>query len=62
MHLSLGELIGFGIRFGAVLAIAEIIALVVIVIIIIVVVAVLTLLGIGIANLFFGNLTSLAGV
>jgi hypothetical protein len=62
MHLSFGELIGFGIRFGAVLAIAEIIALVVIVIIIIVVVAVLTLLGIGIANLFFGNVTSLAGV
>ena len=62
MHLSFGELIGFGIRFGVVLAIAEIIALVVIVIIIIVVVAVLTLLGIGIANLFFGNLTSLAGV
>jgi uncharacterized OB-fold protein len=61
MHLSLWELIGFGMRFGVVLAIAEIIALVVIVIII-VVVTILTLLGIGIANLFFGNLTSLAGV
>ena len=62
MHLSFGGLIGFGIRFGVVLAIAEIIALVVIGIIIIVGAAVLTLLGIGIANLFFGNLTSLAGV
>jgi hypothetical protein len=62
MQLSFGGLIGFGIRFGVVLAIAEIIALVVIVIIIVVVVAVLTLLGIGIANLFFGNVTSLAGV
>ena len=62
MHLSFGELIGFGIRFGVVLATAQIIALLVIVIIIIVAAAVLTLLGFGIANLFFGNLTSLAGV
>jgi hypothetical protein len=62
MRLSFGELIGFGIRFGVVLAIAQIIALVVIVIIIIVVAAVLTLLGISVANLFFGNLTSLGGV
>lgn len=63
LHLSFGELIGFGIRFGVVLAIAQIIALVVIVIITItVVVVVLTLLGIGIASLSFGNLTSLAGV
>jgi hypothetical protein len=62
MHLSFGELIGFGIRFGVVLAIAQILALLVIVIIIIVLAAVLTLLGFGIANLFFGNLTSLGGV
>ena len=62
MHLSFGELIGFGIRFGVVLAIAQIIALVVLVIIIIAAAVVLTLLGVGIANLFFGNLTSLAGV
>lgn len=61
MHLSFGELIGFGIRFGVVLAIAQIIALLVIVIIIIVLAAVLTLLGFGIANLFLGNLTSLGG-
>ena len=62
MHLSFGELIGFGIRFGFVLAIAEIIALVVLVIILIVFAVVLTLLGVGIGNLFFGNLTSLARV
>ena len=59
VHLSFGELIGFGIRFGFVLAIAEIIALVVIVIILAVLAVVLTLLGIGIGNFFFGNLTSL---
>jgi hypothetical protein len=62
MRLSFGELIRFGIRFGVVLAIAQIIALVVIFIIIIVGAVLLTLLGIGIGNLFFGNLTSLAGV
>ena len=62
MHLSFGELIGSGIRFGVVLAIAQIIALVVIVIIIIVVAVLLTLLGIGIGNLFLGNLTSLGRV
>jgi uncharacterized OB-fold protein len=62
MHLGFGGLIGFGIRFGFVLAIAEIIALVVLVIILIVFAVVLTLLGVGIGNLFFGNLTSLAGV
>jgi len=62
MHLSFGELIGFGIRFGFVLAFAEIIALVVLVIILIVFAVVLTLLGFGIGNLFFGNLTSLARV
>jgi hypothetical protein len=62
MHLSFGELIGFGIRFGVVLAIAQIIALLVIIIIIILVAAVLTLLGFGIANLFLGNLTFLGGV
>ena len=59
MHLGIGRLIGFGIRFGFVLAIAEIIALVVIVIILAVLAVVLTLLGIGIGNFFFGNLTSL---
>ena len=62
MHLGFGGLIGFGIRFGCVLAIVEIIALVVLVIILIVFAVVLTLLGVGIGNLFFGNLTSLAGV
>jgi uncharacterized membrane protein YvbJ len=62
MHLGIGSLIEFGIRFGFVLAIAEIIALVVIVIIVIVVAVVLTLLGVGIGNLFFGNLTSLGRV
>ena len=62
MHLSFGELIGFGIRFGVVLAIAQIIALVVIMIIVIVFAVVLMLLGFGIGNLFFGNLTSLTGV
>ncbi len=62
MHLGFGGLIGFGIRFGVVLAIAEIIALVVIVIILIAFAVVLTLLGVGIGNLFFGNLTSLARV
>ena len=62
MHLSFGELIGFGIRFGFVLAIAEIIALVVLVIILIVFAVVLTLLGVGMGNLFFGNLTSLPRV
>jgi len=55
MHLGIGGLIGFGIRLGFVLAIAEIIALVVIVIILVVVALVLTLLGFGI-----GSLTSLA--
>jgi len=59
MHLGIGRLIEFGIRFGFVLAIAEVIALVVIVIIVIVVTVVLTLLGIGIGNLLLGNLTSL---
>jgi hypothetical protein len=62
MHLSFGELIGFGVRFGVVLAIAQIIALIVIVIIIIVVAVILTLLGVGIANLLSGHLTALAGV
>jgi|GEM_PF-393329 len=62
MHLGIGGLIGFGIRLGFALAIAEIIALMVIVIILIVVVIVLTLLGVGIGNLFFGNLASLARV
>ena len=62
MHLGFGGLIGFGIRFGFVLAIAEIIALVVLVIILIVFAVVLTMLGVGIGNLFFGNLTSLARV
>jgi hypothetical protein len=62
MHLGIGRLIDFGIRFGFVLAIAEIIALVVIVIIVTVVAVVLTLLGVGIGNLFFGNLTSLGRV
>lgn len=57
MHLGIGGLLGFGIRLGFVLAIAEIIALVVIVIILIVVAVVLTLLGVGI-----GSLTSLARV
>ncbi|MGA7470035.1 MAG: zinc ribbon domain-containing protein [Halobacteriota archaeon] len=62
MHLGIGRLIEFGIRFGFVLAIAEVIALVVIVIIVIVVTVVLTLLGIGIGNLLLGNLTSLGRV
>jgi hypothetical protein len=62
MHLSFGELIGFGVRFGVVLAIAQIIALIVIVIIIIVVAVILMLLGVGIANLLSGHLTALAGV
>jgi hypothetical protein len=62
MHLGFGGLFEFGIRFGFVLAIAEIIALAVLVIIFIVFAVVLLLLGFGIGNLFFGNLTSLTGV
>jgi hypothetical protein len=61
MHLGFGGLFEFGIRFGFVLAIAEIIALAVLVIIFIVIAVVLLLLGFGIGNLFFGNLTSLTG-
>lgn len=57
MHLNFGGLIGFGVRFGFILAIAEIIALLVITIIAIVVAAVLMLLGFGIGNLLFGNYT-----
>jgi len=62
MQLSFGELLGFGMRFGVVLAIAQIIALIVIVILIIVIAAVLTLLGVGIANFIGGHLTALAGI
>jgi hypothetical protein len=62
MHLGIGGLISFGVRLGFILAIAGIITLVVFAIIVVLGVIVLTLLGVGIGNLLFGNLTSIAGV
>jgi len=62
MRMDFGELLGFGMRFGIVLAIAQIIALIILAIIFIILAALLTLLGISIVHLLFGNLTTFTGI